>query len=164
MWRCGQQHHSCVSAGSQCQSKCFELRLVTLCHSPHPLLSPDIQVPGLSVVCPNGIFYMYQLNWHVACMFQCVQVYVDIIARVALHSFIVSRVVFFSFSFYILLPSFVMWTILLFYIGVFCLYLGNELHYSFMITDDNNEPFSPNVMSYAHGLKNSIQHGLDGIK
>ena len=54
-----------------------------------------------------------------------------------------------------------MWTILLFYIGVYCLYLGNELHYSFMITDDNNER---DVMSYAHGLKNSIQHGLDGIK
>ena len=42
---------------------------------------------GLSVGCPNVIFYMYQLNWHVACMFQCVQVYVDIIARVAIHIF-----------------------------------------------------------------------------
>ena len=92
MWRCGQQHHSCVSAGSQCQSKCFELRLVTLCHSPHPLLSPDIQVPGLSVVCPNGIFYMYQLNWHVACMFQCVEVYVNIMLYII---FIVSIVIFF---------------------------------------------------------------------
>ena len=80
------------SAGSPCQSKCFELRLVTLCHSPHPLLSPDIQVPGLSVVCPNGIFYMYQLNWHVACMFQCVEVYVNIMLYII---FIVSIVIFF---------------------------------------------------------------------
>ena len=100
------------SAGSPCQSKCFELRLVTLCHSPHPLLSPDIQVPGLSVVCPNGIFYMYQLNWHVSMCRSVCQYYV-------IHNFYSFYSHFFSLSFYILLSSFVMWTILLFYIGVY---------------------------------------------